>query len=333
MIIRFFKSSYLPQYVALIMLGIALWLPSLFKANTLLNFNSDLAEPGYGLVLNLFSPDSFFGITISFLFTMGSALLFNFVLERHELTTRNSLLPAFIFILFTGILPGLHWFHQSIIPVFLLILLLNNLLEMHNIEEGYSQVFYAGVLIALSSLFSFQSVFFILLVYLSFFVFRIYYWREWVIVLIGLINVYLLLWVYYFWTDNLNEVFTEYLRYFGEITFFRFQGPYDFLSLLLIAVLVILSLWALFRILVRYSDNILVIRKKLTVVLWFALIAAIITIISGGMNDTYRFILLSALASITCIGLSQLKKSFWMDITLGVFLLLTLISNYSKLVF
>ena len=331
MIIRFFKSSYLPQYVALILIGMALWAPALFWSDPDSKEHIDLLEPGYHLLLSLFPNYTFIGILFSFLITMGTALLFNFVLEKHDLTSRNSLLPAFVFIVFTGLFPELHGLHQSLIPTLLILLLLNNILEMYNVDEGYTQIFYAGVLIAIASLFSFQSLFYILLVFLAFFVFRIYTWREWIIVLLGVVNVYLLLGVYLFWTDKLNLALQNYGIYFTEISFYKFQGPYDFISLLLITMTIILSLWSLLKVLVRYSDHILVIRKKITVILWFFFTAVLITIISGRANETFNYLLITALASITCIGLVQLKKTIWMDVTLGIFLILALINNYSQL--
>lgn len=331
MIIRFFKSSYLIQYAALFVVGIVLWFPSFLQSEVIEISSNQLLEPGYDLVMVLFYPKSISGIIASFIITMSSAFLLNFVLERHDLTARNSLLPAFTYILITGIFHDMHWFHQNLIPFLLLIFLVNFMLEMYNTEEGYAQIFYGGSLIALSSLFSFQSIFFIIFVVFSFFVFRIYQWREWIITFLGIINTYLLLWVYFFWIDDLNVVFESYGAFFSNLSLFSYNGPFGFLDLLLLSSIVLLGLWALFKILISYGDHILIVRKKITIILWFAFVALLITIFIGGSGDTFYYFFISSLVAVICLGLAHVKKTIWMDATLGLLLLLALVNNYTRL--
>jgi putative flippase GtrA len=99
MLIKFFKSSYLIQYFFLVLLTAAIWIPG-FLANQGLPVEPNLITPLYNLalyVLKMFdaaSPAAALVIVVISAFTLNNILVF------HELTPKNNLLPAFLFIVF-----------------------------------------------------------------------------------------------------------------------------------------------------------------------------------------------------------------------------------------
>ncbi len=111
MLIKFFKSSYLIQYFFLILVTAAIWIPG-FVANHGLPVEPNLITPLYNLayyVLKMFdaaSPAAALVIVVISAFTLNNILIF------HELTPKNNLLPAFLFIVFMGSNP-LYALHLS----------------------------------------------------------------------------------------------------------------------------------------------------------------------------------------------------------------------------
>ncbi|MCB2220645.1 MAG: hypothetical protein KQI35_09635 [Bacteroidetes bacterium] len=332
MIIRFFKTSYPLQYFVLLMISLALWFPAFLAADNHPVLINGMIAPGYDLLNSLVPIHSLGGTILGFTILLGTALLFNFILERHDLTPRNSLLPAVIYVLFTSFRPEFLWLHPAMIPAFLILLALSNIMEIYNIEEAYKQVFNAGALIALASFFSFETLFFLLFVYFCYMVFRIYHWREWIIAPIGFITMYMFLCVFFFWQDRLGDVFNHYAQFFADIRLMRLPANFSLLSLILTAGLVILGLWSLLKIASSYSENILVIRKQISGMLWFSLTTLIITFISGSSAAYTQLFVMTGLALIASISLSQIKRVFWMEIILGLMLLLSLINNYTMLI-
>jgi hypothetical protein len=332
MIIRFFKTSYPLQYIVLLLIALALWFPAFLMAENHPATINSMITPGYNLLNSLVPIHSLAGTILAFTIMLGTALLLNYILERYDLTPRNSLLPAVVYVLFTSFRPEFLWLHPGMIPTLFVLLALSNMMEIYNMEEAYKQVFNAGALIALASFFSFETLFFLLFIYFCFLVFRIYYWREWIIAPIGFVTIYILLWVYFFWEDQLGDVFTEYARFFMDFRLIRLPENFSFLSLVLTAGLVLLGLWSLLKIASSYSENILAVRKQISGMLWFALTALIITFISGSSAAYTQLFVMTGLALIASISLSQIKRVIWMEIILGLVLLFSLFNNYATLI-
>jgi hypothetical protein len=101
MLIKFFRSSFLIQYFVLVLVTVALWIPG-FLTNPGLPVEPNLITPLYNIahyLLKLWEPAS---PALSFAIVLISALTLNNILVFHDLTPKNNLLPAFIFILFMG---------------------------------------------------------------------------------------------------------------------------------------------------------------------------------------------------------------------------------------
>ena len=333
MIIRFFKSSYLLQYLALGIIAVVMWIPAFIRPADAVVATNQFISPGYGFLTSIIKINSFLGTLLAFGVVLGSAILLNFGLEKYDLVPRNSLIPSMVFIVFMSHEPGLLWLYPALIPVMLIIIVLAIIMEIYNLEEAYTQIFNSGALIALATLFSFESFFFIIFIYLTYFIFRIYHWREWVIPLTGVLTIYIFIWVYFFWNDQLGEAFANYNLLFTDLSFISVEGPFHVLSLILLISITLLGIWSLIRIGASYTENILVTRKRLGIVFWFALITMIIAVFSGNAASYNKSFFITGISVLAAISLAQLKKPFWMEMIVGIILILAIINNYSSLLF
>jgi hypothetical protein len=326
-IILFFKNSYLPQYTALFLLAALLWTPSLLNTTSEPPIPSNLISPLFPAFIKLFGNHHFLITLVNFTLVFSGAILSNHILEKNDLVPRNSLVAAFFFILllsqvqFSPLNPGY-------IVAFLLLTMLFFILGIYKIPEPYNQVFNSGLLIALASFFYFPSIAFLLYIWIVFLVYRIYYWREWVILPIGVITLFVLFWSAYFMVDELNSVFKEYTRFF---TFRLLSEGWPAFSILEVIVYTFISfvfLWSLKNILTRYSDKILIVRKRITSLFWFFLVLLISLFITGFDFTTQEVLFMLAISMLISAGISYTKKIFWLDIFVTALTVLILIEKY-----
>jgi len=74
-------------------------------------------------------------------------------------------------------------------------------------------MFDLGLLVALGSLIYFPFIVMLLLIWSSLVIFRAFYWREWITPLLGVITVYFLLAVAYFWLERMDEFYQIFLPF------------------------------------------------------------------------------------------------------------------------
>lgn len=136
------------------------------------------------------------------------ALIFNRVINNHNLMPKPSFLPALMYI--TG--ASLFMYFMVLTPVlicnFLLIWLIDKFLKLGKASNSITTVFDIGMIIAIGTLIYFPFVAMLLLIFLSLLLFRPFNWREWVAGLVGFITVFFFLAVWYYWRDNLNAFYT-----------------------------------------------------------------------------------------------------------------------------
>ncbi len=101
MLIKFFRSSFLIQYFALVLITAAIWIPG-FLSNPGLPVEPRLITPLYNIAHYVLSMLDFASPLIALAIVFISALTLNNILVFHELTPKNNILPAFIFILLMG---------------------------------------------------------------------------------------------------------------------------------------------------------------------------------------------------------------------------------------
>ena len=228
MLINFFKTSYLLQYLLLILLGGVLWAGSFINPLEVAGSN-ELLTPGYNLLLDIIGYNSWLSVILAFILTISGAFLFNYTLSKNELISKNTLIAALVYIVLMSHSVSSMSLNPAIIASFLLIIVMHFIFQVYSKVEAYHQVFYAGFLTGIASFFYIPSLFFILFIWFTFIVYSLYYWREWLIVLLGFITPYLFLWTYFFWFDKLDLVFNAYNWYFSNITLFHFDFCLSFI--------------------------------------------------------------------------------------------------------
>lgn len=276
MFIRIFRSKYFLQYLLFFILAFALWIDVLINPAKI---NLALQNTGTAWLDKFFSGFPLITVILSIGLLIFQALVFNQIHDNHRLAERNQMLVAAFYILLMSSTPILVRPNIMIIVNFLMIILLNTMLNILGKHEPYRQVFDAAFLVGIASLLYFPAVVFIVFIWLCFVVFQIFTWREWVISIFAFFIPYLFVGTYYFWTDELVDVLRKYVIHFYEIKpIIVAANTYAFIiwGLLTFLVLLVFS-----RMLKGIAESISDLRKKNRVVLFFLFIVAVSSVYSG----------------------------------------------------
>jgi hypothetical protein len=207
------------------------------------------------------------------------AIVLNSLLIRHDISPRQSLLPAIIALILMLFTPDTYHLVLTLFCLILLLFSLHNVMGMYGQQYPFGKVLNATFAISVASMISPPAILFIFFVWFGFFTLRINSWREWVISLMGIILPYFYLALLYFWNDNLQYA----VRLYGELLnnyIFTIQqpGPLELVSLGLFVCLLIIS-WSKF--LGDTGEKVISIRKKMWISSHFMLTGIAALSVSG----------------------------------------------------
>jgi len=237
------------------------------------------------------------------------------------------MVPAMVYIVLMSYSPVLLCLHQLSVPALLTVLILYYLFQIYTEEEAYAQTYNIGLLIGISSLFYFPFIFFILFVWLTFIVYRLYSWREWTIPITGIITPYLFLFTYYFLTDNLEPAYSAYAEYFSRITIFNFSFEFSVMNYIITTLIILLFLWSAFRLLSDIQEKIISLRKRYWAVFWLFAIALFTAFFSDIYLKWHQLFYLIPVSVFIAYAFSQVKKLLWTEIIWGILVMLIMINN------
>lgn len=302
--IRFFRSSYAAQYIALLLIAILLYLPV-----WLLNIGTP-AEPALGplsaFVPYLITHFPSVAIGLSIVLIILLAYFVNAILSNNQLSTKVGLMGAFVFVCVSVVVFAQHPGSAVYLLALLFVLAaLHTLLLLHDASEPYFGLFNAGLFVSLASLFVFPFALLLLWVWIGLFITRTLQIRALLITIVGFITPYFFLLSAYFMTDQLYQQFEAYIAFYGSLTF-TFAEP-AIISWIKISLVFLLFILSLSQVLTQAAEKKLNTRKKIRIVSW--LYAFSIVLFALGHNQQSAAALFSIpLTTYIAFYLSQAKK-------------------------
>jgi len=327
MLIQLFRKSYLLQYILLLLLTIILWIGAFIQPFEIPIVTKPLLTPGYSLLMGILQGNVLLRVIIAMILVISGALLFNYALTKFDLVPKNTLVPAMVYIVLLSYSPSLLALHPVAIPVLLMLLVLYFLFQVYTEEEAFAPIFNIGFLIGISSMFYFPSIFFILFIWLTFIVYRLYSWREWTIPITGIITPYLFLFTYYFLTDSLEPAYLAYAAYFSKITIFQFSFDFSILNYIITSLVILFSIWAGVLLLSNIQEKIISLRKRYWTIYYLLAIAIFTYIFSDIFFKWHQVFSLIPASVFLAYTFSQLKNLRWIEILWGILFSLIAINN------
>lgn len=229
------------QIIFILAVTTLLWLPSLSHPQPMESPTS--FAPLYNLLYSL-SPSPLLSVLLAILLILSGGICLNLMLVNASLVPQNSLLPTLFYLLFMS--ASASTLSPTLIVGVLSIAVLRRLL-LHStlLTIPSDKIFAATALIGLCSLFYLPSLALLLSYLLVVISYRLYSWRDWAVLLLGLLAPYLLLCIVLY-LDNTLSISISNLNLHFSISNFDFQFSISnfanaFLLLLFLLALLLLS--------------------------------------------------------------------------------------------
>jgi hypothetical protein len=306
----------------IILLGVVLWLPGFFIPQFV---PKEVAMPIWQLV-SPFAQDypvlsRIFGLVL----LLAEAFIFNLILQQHQLLNKKSWLPALLFVVLGSCTPELLQLTPELLALLLLLPVMYLLLQTYRMEKAYGHAFNIGVLIALASLIHLPSIVFLVFALVALTIFRPFIWREWLILLFGLLIPYIYVSAWFFWKDQLSAFYqNQLIEPILQRDFFLKLPAIDYALTL---VLGILLLAATGRFITGSGTATLKTRKGISMMIWFLVIALPAVLLAQHFGVMVFLFTLPPLAFLIANYFLQAQR-IWLAELLFALLLLGILMGY-----
>lgn len=249
MLIHQFRK-YSPLNILLIIgLGIILGSGVLFNFSTLYASvdwdwrESELLPEG---VMQILTP--YAGVWISMVLIVLQSLSLNQLVTHYTIFKTANYLTAAMYISLSFALPDFLVFTPVILCNFILIRILGKLFQLGGMTEVRGLMFDMGVLIAVGSFLYYPFIAVLPLLWVALYVFRSFWWKEWVAPLFGLGVVYFIVALIYFMQDKLPDFLPLLIPDFKEFVLPDFtHGEKEWLILIPVISTLALSAFAIHK--------------------------------------------------------------------------------------
>lgn len=322
MLIKIFKTNYPAQVILFIASAIFLWLHGLM--NPLPVDTSHLTPIQFSL-LRPFTAVPLIGVITALSLIVVESLIFNQFLSAKEFVQRNTLMPAFLYLLVFSHGPHLLQMNALTIATPLLLLLLMLMLHLPDASELYVTLFFASFFTTLAAFFYPPSIFFLFFIWVSFVVNGIYSWREWVISMVGGFIPLLFVWSWLYLNDQPGLL--------TRLVWPAYANPLLIIDRptvaeIIVSVIIALLFIAAFRHHIgSLMENVLSFRQKIWNMAWFTLFALGSSLFAG--PQFFHHLALVSIPAVAFIAawLLTRKKQRWVNVVLFILFLLVFLQN------
>jgi len=197
--IRYFKTIQPAALFSIPVLGLILWFPGFFKAQ------SSLA-PYDSLLLNGVSQIPVLAqVLISIVLVSLGAIYLNYVTNKHDILYRHSYLPALFYVILMSFHKDVIQFHPLLVSNLVVIRALDKTFSLFKNDAPVSPIFDSSFLLAIATLIYFPSFILFFLFLYAIYNLRSFSFREFMIAVVGFALPFFFIAVYGFWTDALGS--------------------------------------------------------------------------------------------------------------------------------
>jgi len=245
-------------------------------------------QPIYNLIAGWLSDFPLAAAILGYIVLITSGIYLNIVMISNDLISKNSLVPAFTYIVLMSIYPENLTLTPILISTLPLILMLRIVFSMYELTDTLKASLSIGLAISIVTLIYFSGIFLIPFIFIVLIVLRIASWRDWIIPFIGFILPYLYLWAFYFVTDQTSLVFSVYAEYFSRSFHLEIDTSYTYLLIEGFIVLFLL-IPSMLKISASLNSFNIVTRKRLNIISWFFFFTVIIAFSGGEPSGNYLY--------------------------------------------
>ncbi|TVR74310.1 MAG: hypothetical protein EA408_03025 [Marinilabiliales bacterium] len=185
MLLRLLKYNTTIGYLLIPLLAVAAWLPSMMSPGYDRMVFDNAPMPLYGLLADYLPHSSLASKIVALVLLTASGFYLIRINNKYMLLQERTLLPAFLFVTIICSMAPLHRLHPALISMIFFVPAIEKLLDSYKAERLSYNYFEASFLIGLGSLFYFNLIWYIIIVWVALLILRPVIWREWVFSVIG----------------------------------------------------------------------------------------------------------------------------------------------------
>lgn len=321
--IKFFRQSYIIQYIVLAVLAVALWIPAFVSGTVDLTLASPVT-PIYNWLFGILNASTLAMMITAFVLMILEALFFNSMLVANQIVPKVSTMGAFVFLLFMNLTLTQTSFYPFALSLFFILAMLHICYLVYQSQNPEIYLLNAGICLALATMCYFPSIVLIIWVLISLIVSHFSSMRLQIIPIIGFLFPYFIYFGGTYLFGDLPSVLQGYSDYFANISLATsgFKGRY----IALFAVLTVFVLMPLFNSRNYCFEKSIAVRAKMTMTV-IMLLFSIILLFAGG-NPLLHGLIFLVLAVIATYDLSYVDKTGPADIILTLFVVLIFLNRY-----
>lgn len=202
--LRIFRQNALLQLIIILMVGLGLWMPSFLN---LAEMESMGGTPLYDLIYNWLSPHPLLAAVIAFVLVLEEGWLLNLALYRHKITSQNTLLPMFVYVCLMSHGGEALTLSPMILVNIMVIGSVSEMMVPDTLTVHQDQILRSATFASLASLFYLPALLLLVPLVIAFVVNSLYRWRHWVLLLLGFVAPYIVVFTVCFLNDRLTYSF------------------------------------------------------------------------------------------------------------------------------
>ena len=319
--IKFFRQSYAVQYVVIVLLAIALWIPAFMSVEAEAVVDSPVT-PIFNLLDRITGFSVFVKRLLAFAFVLVEAFAFNRILADNQIIGKVSTIGAVVFVLLMSLTPTQTGFYPFVVSSVFIMLLFKVMYNVHLTQNAELDLLKAGIDVALASMCYFPNILLMVWVLTAFPVAKKSTLRLQLIPIVGCLFVYMLYFSgHYLFGDFLPTIhgYIDYLDSF-QVSLYGFNN----LNVILLSFLLLTSLLLLFTNGNYEKKN--TIRVFLTMSMMLLALAVFTLFLEG--DALMNGLVFMALSIIFSYGFTTLNNTRWAEIVLSAMLLLVFANHY-----
>ena len=324
--IKFFRNSYLIQYISIALLLIAMWIPSFITGNVDPAWRSGVT-PLYNLVADMldFWPPAM--LVFSMLLMGFEAMFFNSMLTSNQITGKVHTLGAVLFLLMMNLVPSQTTFYPFLLASVFLLMFIHTLFAIYQAPRPELYLLNAGVFLSFATMCWFPSLLLVVWGIVGLSIIHKSSLRLHIIPVIGLLLPYFFYFAVHFIMGDLLAVWQAYADYF--MGFRLTVAGFTWMKAVLLSFM-LLSLFIPLLLAHHYSlERSVAVRTKIAMTYNLLLLGIFLLFVGDDpMRSGVLFVALGILCSYYLAFLDRLK---WANLTLMIFLLLVLGMHYVPL--
>lgn len=248
---------------------------------------------------------------------LGILIIESFIISaitgRFKILRLNNLLPSLVYILLMSFRQDFLTITPALISNFFIIILLYYLFDLYFTHNHLLHAFNVSFIVGLATLLIPENLFLLLLIWISFIIYRTYGLREWIISVTGIVIVFLFTASFYYLNDSLDVFIQLYADYFESTQPGLPSISGEFIPFIL--VIALFTLITLPRMIFKLDENIIRTRKRLNVVIFLIIIGLGMIFINPAnwhFNIYLLFVPLSISISRLIISLKKERNKDWL---------------------